>query len=65
MFLGNFCECAYGATTATVLQQFLFSCRRDAIQGTGKFELFVKILRLNWHRSAIFQHQYDFSSATW
>jgi hypothetical protein len=21
--------------------------------------------RLNWHRSAIFQRQYDFSSATW
>jgi hypothetical protein len=37
VFLGIFGGWPYGATTATVLQQFLFSRRRGAVQGTGKF----------------------------
>jgi hypothetical protein len=37
VFLGNFGWWPYGATTAAVLQQFLFSRRRGAVQGTGKF----------------------------
>jgi hypothetical protein len=37
VFLGNFGGWPYGATTATVLQQFLFSRRRGAVQGTGQF----------------------------
>jgi hypothetical protein len=36
-FLGNFGGWPYGATTAAVLQQFLFSLRRGTVQGTGKF----------------------------
>jgi hypothetical protein len=31
VFLGNFGEWPYGATTAAVLQQFLFSRRRGAV----------------------------------
>jgi hypothetical protein len=43
VFLGTFSGWPYGATTTAVLQQFLFSRRRGAVQGTGKFKLFVKI----------------------
>jgi hypothetical protein len=43
VFLGNFGGWPFGATTAAVLQKFLFSRCRGAVQGTGKFELFVKI----------------------
>jgi hypothetical protein len=43
VFLGNFGGWPNGAITSAVLQQFLFSRRRGAVQGTGKFYLFVKI----------------------
>jgi hypothetical protein len=36
VFLGNFGGWPYGATTAAELQQFLFSRRRGAVQGTSK-----------------------------
>jgi hypothetical protein len=37
VFFGNFGGWPYGATAAAVLQQFLFSRRMGAVQGTGKF----------------------------
>jgi hypothetical protein len=32
-----------GGRTAPLLPQFLFSRRRNAVQGIGKFQLFVKV----------------------
>ena len=40
-------------------------CRRRAVQkNASQSSRTVAVRRLNWHRSAIFQRQYDFSSAT-
>jgi hypothetical protein len=36
VFLGNFGEWPHDATTAAVLQQFLFSRRTGVVQGIGK-----------------------------
>ena len=41
-------------------------CRRRAVQkNASQSSRTVAVRRLNWHRSAIFQRQYAFSSATW
>jgi hypothetical protein len=41
-------------------------CRRRAVKKrASQSSRTVAVRRLNWHRSAIFQRQYDFSSATW
>jgi hypothetical protein len=41
-------------------------CRRRAVKKNASHSSrTVAVRRLNWHRSAIFQRQYDFSSATW
>jgi hypothetical protein len=42
-------------------------CRRRAVQrkNASQSSRTVAIRRLNWHRSAIFQRQYDFSYTTW
>jgi hypothetical protein len=42
VFLGNFGEWPYGATNAAVLQPFLFSCCRGAVQDTDKFNFSLK-----------------------
>ena len=43
-----------------------FECRRRAVQkNASQSSRTVAVRRLNWHRSAIFQRQYDFSSTTW
>jgi hypothetical protein len=46
---------------------FKFSeCRRRAVKkNASQSSWTVAVRRLNWHCSAIFQRQYDFSSATW
>jgi hypothetical protein len=41
-------------------------CRRRAVQKNASHSSrTLAVPRLNWHRSAIFQRQYNFSSATW
>jgi hypothetical protein len=41
-------------------------CRRRAVKkNTSQSSWTVAVRRLNWHRSAIFQRQYDFSSTMW
>jgi hypothetical protein len=41
-------------------------CRGQAVQkNASQSSQTVAVRRLDWHRSAIFQRQYDFSSATW
>jgi hypothetical protein len=46
VFLGNFGEWPYGATTAAVLQQFLFHAARAPFKALASFN-FVKIFRMS------------------
>jgi hypothetical protein len=65
MFILIFKDCSFSLHYGSDTIKFS-ECRRRVVQNNAsQSSRTVAVQRLNWHRSAIFQRQCDFSSATW